>query len=156
MKADKEDSIRMRKGTLLIILLGVLTLTILGCGRQSSAVVPKYVNILDVVKTAFLTDKGYTDDISKYMSKEVFNRINLYKAYPVNRPEYSKPFSIDFNIKEQSQKKQNEIVYVNMVYSVTIKDSKNKMVGGSKDTPIMFAVQTKPSGWYITQVEEEP
>ncbi|KLU61650.1 hypothetical protein CEB3_c20830 [Peptococcaceae bacterium CEB3] len=147
---------QMRKRGLLIILLGVLTLTTLGCGRQSSSVIPKYVDIQDVVKTAFLTDKGYTDEISKYMSKEVFTRINLYKDYPVNRPEYSKPFNIDFNIREQSEKKKSGIVYVNMVYSVTIKDSKNTMVGGAKDAPITFTVQLGPSGWYITQVQEEP
>lgn len=146
----------MRKGKLLIVLLGVLTLTAFGCGRGSNVVIPKYVNIIDVVKTAFLTDKGYTDELSKYLPKEVFNRINLYKTYPVNQPEYSKPFNIDLNINEQYQKKQNEIIYVNMVYSVVIKDSKDKMIGGSKDTPIVFTVQTRPNSWYITQVEEAP
>ncbi|EET86877.1 conserved hypothetical protein [Clostridium carboxidivorans P7] len=44
------------------------------------------------------------DELSKHMSKDVFKKTYIYNAYPVNNPEYKKPFKVDFSLKENSQK----------------------------------------------------
>jgi hypothetical protein len=112
--------------------------------------------VYNVVKEAFLSEGGYSSDISKHMSQNVFNGINIYKVYNVNASEYKRPFKVDFNLKEDSQKKVNDITYVDMTYSVTIKDSQNKMVGGSWRIPIKFTIKTVNNTWMITNRYEEP
>ncbi|MBZ9608909.1 hypothetical protein G9F73_013980 [Clostridium estertheticum] len=114
----------------------------------------KYVDITSVVKEAFLTDNGYSNELSKHISQEVFKQTNIYNAYPVNSADYKKPFKVDFSLKEDSQTKKNDIVYVKMIYSVYIFDSQNKSVGGSKDIPITFTVKNINGEWYITEKEE--
>ena len=115
----------------------------------------KYVDIYSVVKDAFLTDKGYTDEFSKHMNLKVFTTTNIYDVYPVNEPNYKKPFKIDFNLEEVSQRKLFNIVLVKMLYSVEIKDLNNQVVGGSRNIPITFIVRKNNNGWYIFYKTEE-
>lgn len=115
----------------------------------------KYIHVYDVVKEAFITEKGYSNKLFKHISEEVFKKINIYNTYPVNDPEYKKPFKVDFKLREDSQKKINNIVYVKMNYSVEIKDSQNKSIGGSWDIPITLTVKVTGDSWYIIE-EEEP
>jgi hypothetical protein len=135
---------------MLIVFISVFT----SCGKSNVGSNTKTVDIYNVVKEAFLTDKGYSDELSKHMSQEVFKRINIYNAYPVNSPEYKKPFKVDFSLKEDSQNVEKDIVYVKMVYSVRIKDSQNKDVGGSLGIPITFTVKKSGNEWYIIAKEE--
>jgi hypothetical protein len=107
-----------------------------------------------VVKEAFLTDKGYSDELSKHMSQEVFKRINIYNTYNVDSPDYKKPFKVDFSLKENSRFKVPGIIYVKMIYSVEITDSQNKAIGGSRDIPITFTVKNINGEWYITEKYE--
>jgi len=137
------------------ILLVIIILTQGGCGKISKTEAPTYGEVGDVVRVAFLTDKGFNDELSKHMTKEVFNKTNIYNTYPVNSPEYKKPLSVDnFHLSETSQKKDGDTVKVEMIYSVEITDSNHKSVGGSKDIPITFTVQMVDGGWIITNKEE--
>ncbi|EPY2277174.1 hypothetical protein ACXAT3_001910 [Clostridium sporogenes] len=52
------------------------------------------------------------------------------------------------------KKKINNIVYVKMNYSVEIKDSQNKVIGGSWDIPITLTVKVTGDSWYIIEEEE--
>lgn len=125
------------------------------CGKNNkSNDNKKYVDIYNVVKETFLTDKGYTNELSKNISEEVFKKTNIYNAYNVNNPDYKKPFKVDFSLKEDSQNKVKDIVYVKMIYSVKITDSQNKVIGGSSDIPITFTVKIMGNDWYITEKEE--
>lgn len=133
-----------------IVFISIFT----GCGVINKNSNAKNVDIYNVVKEAFLTDKGYSDELSKHMSEQVFKRTNIYNTYNVNSPDYKKPFKVEFSLKEDSQKSVNDIVYVKMVYSVVIKDSQNKSVGGSSDIPITFTVKKTGNDWYITEKEE--
>ncbi|MDA8441562.1 MAG: hypothetical protein M0Z55_04215 [Peptococcaceae bacterium] len=138
------------------ILLGFLILVPGAWVAVTKTDAHKYVDISNVVKEAFVTDKGFSDELSKHITKEVFNKTNIYNAYPFNSPEFEKPFKVDFSLREVSQKKENDIIKVDMIYSVMIHDSNNKTVGGSKDIPITFTVQEVGSGWIITNKEEQP
>lgn len=140
-----------KKIILLLLSLVMFVFLFISCNR--STLNNKYVDIYDIVKKAFLTDKGYTDDLSKYMSNDVFRKINIYNAYPVNSPEYKKPFKINFDLREVSQIKDKDIIYVKMIYSVDIKDSQNKTIGGSHNT-ITFSVKKDGNAWYIFEKEE--
>lgn len=112
------------------------------------------VAIYTVVKDIFLTDKGYSDELAKYVSQEVFEKTNIYNVYNVNSPDYKKPFKVEFNLKRDSQSKVNNIVYLKMIYSVKITDSQNQVIGGSRDIPITFTVENNEDDWYITEKEE--
>lgn len=104
-----------------------------------------------VVKEAFLTNKGYSYDLSKHMSEEVFKRTNIYKAYDINN---KKTYKVDFSLKEDSRIKVVDIVYVKMTYSVEITDSNNILVGGSSDIPIKFTIKNIKGEWYIMEKNE--
>ncbi|AJD31110.1 hypothetical protein VT96_0211160 [Clostridium sporogenes] len=144
--------IKKKRNIYLIIL--ILIIPILFIYYQKANNTNKYIHVYDVVKEAFLTDGGYSDELSKHISKEVFEYINIYNTYPVNDPEYKKPFKVDFKLRENSQKKINNIVYVKMNYSVEIKDSQNKSIGGSWDVPITLTVKVTGDSWYIIEEEE--
>lgn len=105
----------------------------------------------NVVKEAFLTNKGYTNELSKHMSQQVFERTNIYNAYPADN---KKTYKIDFSLKEDSRRFKNNTVYVKMIYSVKIMDLQNNIIGGSSHVPIIFTVKNINGTWYITEKEE--
>lgn len=116
----------------------------------------KYVHIYDTVKEAFVTDKGYSKELSRHMSEKVFNSMNAYKTYAVDDKKYKAPFKIKFSLKEKSQSKKDNAVYVNMIYSIDVRDSENKEVGGSWHIPVIFTVKQVKGEWYITHKYEDP
>lgn len=132
-----------------LIMLVTLIFIFTSCGKSNISSNTKNIDIYNVVKEAFLTDKGYSDELSKHMSEEVFKKTNIYNNYAVNSPEYKKPFKVDFSLKENSQDVKKDIVYVKMTYSVMITDSQGKGVGGSRDIPITFTVKKTENEWYI-------
>lgn len=105
----------------------------------------------NVVKEAFLTNKGYSDDLSKHMSQEVFKRTNIYSAYAINN---KNTYKVDFSLVEDSRIKVVDKVYMKMTYSVKITDSNNILVGGSSHIPIKFTIVNINDKWYITEKEE--
>jgi hypothetical protein len=58
----------------LAILIGFIILTQGACGKLAKTEAPKYVEINEVVKEVFLTDKGFSDKLSKHVTKEVFKQ----------------------------------------------------------------------------------
>ena len=122
------------------------------CGKSNS----KNINIYNVVKEAFLTDKGYSDDLSKYMSEEVFKKTNIYNTYDVNNSAFKKPFKVDFSLKEDSQNVKGDLLDVKMIYSVMITDSQGRSIGGSSNIPITFTVKITGNEWYIIDKYEAP
>ena len=130
---------------MLIAFMSMLT----ACGISNRS-----IDIYYIVKEAFLTDQGYSEELSKHISEDVFKRINIYNVYAVNNPEYKSPFKVEFNLKEDSQEVKKDITYVTMTYSVTITDYQGKAVGGSKDIPITFTVKKGENDWYIIDKDE--
>ena len=143
-----------KKKFLILLLIYVSVFT--ACGNINKSNNIKYVDINTVVKETFLTDKGYSNELSKHISPEVFKQTNIYNTYNVNDPDYKKPFRVDFSLKEVSQNKENDMIYIKMIYSVDIFDSQNKEIGGSWNVPITFTVNNIKSGWYIIKKEEAP
>ena len=137
-----------------ILLIYAVTFT--ACGKRDKDSGIKEVDIYNVVKEVFLTDKGYTDELSKHVSKDVFEGTNIYGIYDVNSIDYTRPFDVEFSLKEDSQNKKKDIIYVKMTYSVIIRDSHNKTVGGSSEIPITFTVKKTGSDWYIVEKYEAP
>ncbi|MGO5073383.1 hypothetical protein ACTQ4K_05410 [Clostridium sporogenes] len=62
----------------------------------------KKINIYDIVKETFLTDKRYSNELFKHVSENVFKSTNIYTTFNLNNPKYNKPVKIDFNLKEKS------------------------------------------------------
>ncbi len=116
----------------------------------------KKIDIYNTVKETFLTDKGYSNELSKRASEDVFKSTNIYTTFNLNNPKYNKPVKIDFKLKEESQNKKKNLIFVKMIYSAKITDSKNNIIGGSSDVPITFTVKIQNGNWYIISKEEEP
>lgn len=116
----------------------------------------KYVDIYDVVKEAYLANNGYTNEISKYMVEDVFKRTN-YKHYE-NDPQYTKPLKVDFSLKEvyQTKDKENNLIYVDMIYTIVITDANGAMVRGSWKNHSTFTVKITDNGWIIIDKYEKP
>ena len=137
----------------------ICLLTCTSCGdssiKNTDKPTQKYVDIYDVVTEAYLTNEGYTEKLSKHMSKDVFNGINR-AHYMVNNPKYSEPLKVNFTLKEVSQTKENDLVYVDMIYSIEILDSTGKILTGSWNIPIQFTVKLTANDWYIINKYEKP
>lgn len=117
----------------------------------------KYVDIYDVIKEAFVTDKEYANGFSQHMTERVFKYTN-YKKFPVHIPKFIKPFKIDFSLKEIYQTKDNEnnLIYVDMIYSMKVIDANNEIVGGGLNIPVTYTVKLTDNGWYIIDRYERP
>lgn len=143
------------RNKLYFIFIMILTITFTSCAEtQTNCKTNKtrIVDIYSIVKEAFLTDKGYTSELSKHMPEDIFEITNIYSVYPLDSHKDKRPFNVDFSLKEVSQNLKKDIIYVKMNYSVSIKDSSGKMIGGSWDIPITFTVKKTGSGkddWFI-------
>lgn len=135
----------------IICILFICVFTSCGKGNKNNT---KEVDIYNVVKEAYLTDKGYTSELSKHMSKEMFEKTNIYSIYNINTSDSKKLYKIDFNLKEDSQEKEKDIVCVKMIYSFEMTDLKNNTIGGSKNVPVTFIVKKTGTNWYIVKKYE--
>jgi hypothetical protein len=139
----------MYRKFILLTLCFIFMFTLTSCSKTSTIdsdkSYTKYVDIYDVVKEAFLTDNGYTNELSKHISPEVFKHTN-YKLYQVDASKHQK---INFSLNEVYQTKENDLVYVDMIYSIDIIDANGKNVAGSRNIPITFTVKTTGNDWYI-------
>ena len=147
----------IRKNIILSIAL-IICLGIVGAYAYAKHIPePEWFSKTDtynVIKIAFLTDKGYSKELSKHMSEGVFKSINIYNIYNVNSSDYKKPFKVDFSLTENSRSTIAGIVYEQMIYSVAICDSNNKDIGGSREIPIKFTIKKIDGEWYITKKYE--
>ncbi|MBX4260915.1 hypothetical protein KTC96_07105 [Clostridium estertheticum] len=106
----------------------------------------------NVVKETFLTNKGYSNELSKHVAPQVFKRTNIYSGYgDLNT---KKTYKVDFSLKENSRIRVAGIVYVKMTYSVKIMDLQGNVLGGSEHVPITFTIKYIKGEWYITEKEE--
>lgn len=110
-----------------------------------------YVDIYDVVKKAFLTDDGYTEEFAQCMAEIVFKRLN-YNKYVEDLP---RPLKIDFSLYQVSQTKETNSIRVDMIYTLIITDA-NGMRSGSMNSHISFFVKERENGWYIIAWYEKP
>lgn len=139
-----------KKHTKWLIIIFALILILLSYGIYSINSKSNHIDIYSIIEEAFLTETGYSDEISSCMTEEVFKGINAYYCYGLNnRDDIKKPFKIEFSLKEDSQKAKKDIIYVQMTYTIKIWDSNNKLVGSSKDIPITFTVKKTGNEWYI-------
>ncbi|MBW9153876.1 hypothetical protein [Clostridium estertheticum] len=132
----------------LIVLISIFT----ACGKSNKSSNVEKVDIYNVVKGAFLTDKGYSNELSKHISQKVFKGMNIYSSYGLNN---KKTYKVDFSLKEDSRRVEGDAVYVKMIYSVKIMDLQKNRIGGSIDTPITFIVKTIKGEWYISDKWED-
>ena len=142
------------KKYILFLTIFIFTFVFTSCNKNTQNNNINRNEIYTIVKEAFLTQSGYSDKISKHMSESVFNKINSYKVYSLNDKKYKKPIKINLDLKQKSQETKNGMIYENMIYSITIKDSQNKTISGSWNVPIKFTIQTVNDTWYITNKEE--
>lgn len=128
----------------LVVVMGVSMFN--GCSSISNA---SNIDISNVVKEAFITKDGYSDELSRHMSEEVFKNVNVFNTYDVDNTEYVKPVKINFSLKEFSRESKNNNIYVTMIYSVFMTDSQDNNIGSSSNIPITFTVSKKNNDWYI-------
>ncbi|HCW52893.1 MAG TPA: hypothetical protein DG753_03950, partial [Clostridium sp.] len=115
----------------IFILAAVMVVNIFnGCSNTNNT---SNIDISNVVEEAFVTEDGYSDELSKHMSEDVFKKINVFNTYAVNNPEYVKPVNVNFSLKEFSRESRYNTIYVNMIYSVFITDSQDNSIGGSSN-----------------------
>lgn len=149
------DILIKNKKYILFLTIFIFTFVFTSCNKNTQNSNIDRNEIYTIVKEAFLTQSGYSNEISKHMSEAVFNNINVYKVYSLNDKQYKKPVKINLDLKQKSQETKNGTTYENMIYSITIKDSQNKTISGSWDIPVKFTIQAAANdAWYITNKEE--
>ncbi|GMA98226.1 hypothetical protein [Pelosinus sp. IPA-1] len=116
----------------------------------------KYVDIYDVVKEAYVTDNGYTK-FSKHMTEDVFKYIN-HTSYKEKANKRAQPLKINFELREiyQTKDKENNLIYVDMIYSLVIADANGEIITGAGNAHITFTVRVDENGWYILNKYEKP
>lgn len=90
------------------------------------------------------------------MEKDVFEHTN-YKAYCRKDPEYIKPFKVDFKLREvyQTKDENNNLVYVDMFYTLLITDANGKSVVEGRSR-VTYTVKLNKNEWYIISKSERP
>lgn len=142
-----------KKNTKYLLFLALVAFMFVSCSNSNTK--SKKIDIYDVVKEAYLTEDGYSDDLSKHMTEDMFKKINIFDVLSLDNIEYSNPLDINFRLYEDSQEVKKDIIYVNMVYSVVIKDSEGKDICGAVDTHVTFQVKESENGWYIIEKDEQ-
>ncbi|MGE5627909.1 MAG: hypothetical protein ACM3X7_07300 [Solirubrobacterales bacterium] len=139
-------------GIFTFILLSTVTITI----YESNIMKSKNISgdIYAVVKETYITDKGYSGEITQHMKMTVFNEINAYSKYRGDTSQYKKPYKVEFSMKEDSETLIGGILIVKMTYSVNMKDSEDKSVGGSSNIPVTFTIKIIGDKWYILDKSE--
>ena len=130
-------------------------ITTLDSRSISSNGVVRLVNIYDIVNEAFLYENGYDDKMSLYMSKDVFDIINIYEHPNLKGSTLANPLVTDFNLEELNQKEDendNTLYYIHMNYSVDVKDGSYR-VFSYDNKKITFKVRYNGSAPYIESSE---
>ena len=148
---------RINKKNIILSIIIILCLSIVGSYAYSKFT-PQWFSSTDtskVVKEGFLTNKGYSNELSKHMSPQVFKRINIYKYDELNK---KRTYKVVFILKKHSTSFKNGSVYVKMIYSLKIMDLQNNQIGpmsGSEGVTNTFIVKNIKGVWYITDNWEE-
>lgn len=160
---------RALKAVLLIIIVLVLCVSGLfvliawdderelrAAGTQNSTYkYTKYVDIIDVIKEAYLAET-YTSELSQHMAEKVFNYAN-YKRFKTDDSQSVQPFKIDFELKEicQTKDNNNDLIYVDMIYTLILTNANGK-TSGAEDAHVTYTVKVDENGWYIIDKYERP
>ena len=148
---------KINKKNIILSIGIILCISIVGSYARTKFM-PQWFSSVDtykVVKEGFLTKKGYSNELSKHMSQQVFKRINIYKPNSLNN---KKSYKVDFSLKQDSTSFKNGSVYVKMIYSLKVMDLQNNQVGplsGSEGIKNTFIVKNIKNEWYITDNWED-
>ncbi|CAB1249121.1 hypothetical protein LN736_17110 [Clostridium sp. WLY-B-L2] len=105
------------------------------------------------MKKAYTTNDGYTKEISKHMSKNVFNKTNGFKVFKGNS-KYKKPYKITFfELKQDSRKIRLNKIYIYMRDSISVSDYNNKEIGGYRNGLVKYTIKKINNTWCITDSE---
>jgi hypothetical protein len=110
------------------------------------------IGVYKAVKYSFLTNTGYNEYISRYMSKDMFDSFNDYgPIVEVVNPKKLLKLYMLFSINDFFNKGK-----IWMYYSFEIIDKNNNIITGARNVP--FTLDLKRDGWYwrILQRNEEP
>ncbi|MCB2340244.1 hypothetical protein [Clostridium estertheticum] len=152
------DKVKKTSKKNIILSIGIILCLCIVSSYGYTKFTPRWFSSTDtyaVVKEGFLTRQGYTNELSKHMSPQVFKRINIYQYEDLNR---KKPYKIDFTLKEDSRRYKNSVVYVKMIYSLKIMDLQNIQIGpksGSHGIINTFVIKNKNGVWYIADNWED-
>ena len=148
---------RINKKNIILSIIIILCLSIVGSYAYIKFT-PKWFSSADtskIVKEGLLTNKGYSHELSKHMSPQVFKRINIYTYEELNK---KRTYKMDFILMKNSTSYKNGSVYVKMVYSLKIMDLQNNQIGpmsGSEGVTNTFVVKNIKGVWYITDNWED-
>ncbi|MPN31756.1 hypothetical protein SDC9_179231 [bioreactor metagenome] len=65
------------RGIFIVLIIGAVIIALAACSR-ATVEITKYVDVYDIVKETFLTDQGFSDELSKHITREVFDKTNIY------------------------------------------------------------------------------
>jgi hypothetical protein len=141
----KKLFLRKRVKTFMILIIFIALGYIIYCYLSA-------IGIYNVVKYSFLTNQGYNQYISKYMTKDLFeivNREKIVKENIINKKKLS--LFMIFSINDVFNK---GIIWMN--YSFEIRDMQNNIVTGAWNIPMTLFLHKKNGHWRITQICETP
>ncbi|MBX4272232.1 hypothetical protein [Clostridium estertheticum] len=152
------DKIKRISKKNIILSIGIILCLCIVSSYAYTKFTPQWFSSADtynVVKEGFLTNKGYSNELSKHMSEQVFKRINIYQYEDLNK---KRTYKIDFTLKEDSRRYKKGVVYVKMIYTLKIMDLQNIQIGpksGSHGITNTFTVKNINGVWYIADNQED-
>lgn len=111
-----------------------------------------YVSIDNLVSEAITTRSGYTDELSKHMSKNVYLKLNVYALYDKDS-DNSDSIKVSLTLNEVNQHKKNDEIFVYMICDRHVTDQNGNTLLSGK-IPIIFTVIYKEDQIYIKDAQE--
>ncbi|MBU3187185.1 hypothetical protein [Clostridium estertheticum] len=151
------DKVKKTSKKNIILSIGIILCLCIVSSYGYTKFTPRWFSSTDtyaVVKEGFLTRQGYTNELSKHMSPQVFKRINIYKPDSLNN---KKPYKVYFTLKEDSTSFKNGKIYMKMIYLLKVMDLQNNQVGpiSPEGTTNTFIIKNKNGVWYIADNWED-
>ena len=138
--------------SLLALAIMLSTLAFIAIQYLNKNKINKYVDIKNLVSETYTTPDGYSENLKKHVSENVFKSSNAYLYY--NDLKSGKVETPHMAINEINQHKINNSIFVYMNYSFTIDDSKGSILHCAMNVPVVFEVINNKDGIYIKNKHE--
>lgn len=111
----------------------------------------KRLDIDCIIYDIYTMKNGYSTNISKYISKDLFDTINLYNLYSNT---HGKDITVDITMNERKQKKIFNTIYIYKNINTKVLDENDDVLFRNLNIPVIFTIKLKDNCLFIEEINE--
>lgn len=125
-----------------IIIIGIIAISFRNKNR---------LDIDWIIYDIYTLNSGYSNKISKYINKDLFDTINLYNLYSTT---HGKNITVDITMKEIKQKKIFNTIYIYKNINFKVLDENDDVLFRNINIPVIFTIKIKDDCVFIEKINE--